>query len=452
MPNSLTLYQSRREDLARRVRQTSHQGVVLLGTAPEVRRNRDSEYAYRHDSDFFYLTGFDEPQAFLVLQVHATSFTSHLFCRPKNIEREIWDGMRLGPEAAPKELGIDFAYAIDDIHHQMPELMMNFMHVFHRTASSPAHDEDMRRWVGLLANKSRQGVQTPNEFHNVEKLIHEQRLFKDSVEIDTMRQAAKIAAQGHLQAMQICQPGLREYHLEAEILHAFRKNGAQSVAYNSIVAAGKNACILHYRAAAATLEDGDLCLIDAGCELDSYASDITRTFPVNGRFSPAQKQVYDIVLAAQESALHQCVVGQHFQSPHDAAVQILTEGLFELNILQTHLHGSVADAIAKEAYKPYYMHRTSHWLGMDVHDVGAYREPHDPDLGWRILQAGMVLTIEPGLYLRPAPEVPEEYWNIGIRIEDDVVIGSHQHEILSRDVPVAASEIEYWMANGRLTT
>jgi Xaa-Pro aminopeptidase len=450
MTNHINLFSVRRDAVAQIVRQTSGSGIVILSTSPELSRNRDSDFPYRHDSDFYYLTGFEEPQAYLVLQVNPDKVISHLFCRPKNIEREIWDGIRLGPEAAPKALGVDFGYSVDEINVVMPELMMNFTHVYHRTSSSSHRDDEMRVWVGQLANKSRQGIQTPSEFHNIEKIIHEQRLFKDDVEIAIMRKSAKIAAQGHLMAMQTCKPGLQEFHLEASLLYQFRNHGAQSVAYNSIVAAGENACILHYRAGNSFLKDGDLCLIDAGCELDSYASDITRTFPVNGQFSSPQKEVYEIVLAAQESALEQCFSGKNFQEPHEAALKILTQGLFDLKILNANQHGSVEDAINSEAYKPYYMHRTSHWLGMDVHDVGSYREPNDPLLGWRILRPGMVLTIEPGLYLRPSPEVPETFWNIGIRIEDDVVIGSSFYEILSRDVPVKVSEIEYWMANGSM--
>lgn len=441
-------YKLRRDALANAVREKSRYGVVLINTAPEVSRNRDSDFAYRHDSDFYYLTGFEEPQAFLVLQVTPEKTVSHLFCRPKNIEREIWDGLRLGPEAAPKILGVDFAYSIDDINQHMPELISNFMDVYYRTAASASLDQDMRAWVGQLASKARQGIQTPSAFHDLEKLIHERRLFKDSHELDIMRKSAQIAAKGHLLAMQTCKPGLQEFHLEAALLYEFRRNGAQSVAYNSIVASGENACILHYRAGNSFLKDGDLCLIDAGCELDSYASDITRTFPVNGKFSDPQKQVYEIVLAAQESALQSCFSGKNFLAPHEAALNVLTQGLFDLKILKADQHGTVSDAIDSGAYKPYFMHRTSHWLGMDVHDVGSYREPHDPQLGWRILRPGMVLTIEPGLYFRPSAEVPQEFWNIGIRIEDDVVITPNQYEILSRDVPVDPTEIEYWMANG----
>jgi Xaa-Pro aminopeptidase len=447
MTSFQNLYISRREKIAQKVREISGSGIVIVETAIEVSRNRDSHFPFRHDSDFYYLTGFEEPESFLVLQVTPDACISHFFCRPKNLEREIWDGIRLGPSESLSKLGVHFAYSIEEINQRIPELMLNFQHVYFRTARSKSLDENMRLWVSQIANKSRQGIQTPDEFHDVDKIIHELRLFKDEHELATMRKAASIAAQGHVMAMQTCKPGLQEFHLEAALLYQFRKNGAQSVAYNSIVAAGSNACILHYRAGDSFLNDGDLCLIDAGCELDSYASDITRTFPINGQFSNVQRKVYEIVLEAQQAAIEQCYTGRNFQEPHDAALQILTAGLFELNILNTNTHGSVADAIASEAYKPYYMHRTSHWLGMDVHDVGSYREPNNPSLGWRVLHPGMVLTIEPGLYFRPCEQVPKEYWNIGIRIEDDVVIGNENYEIISRGVPVSVAEIEYCMKN-----
>jgi Xaa-Pro aminopeptidase len=442
----LAFFRNRREKLIARVRQESGSGIVIIETAPVAMRNRDSDYPYRHDSDFFYLTGFDEPESVLVIQVTNDRSTCHLFCRPKDVEREIWDGLRLGPLAAPEFLGVDFAYSNEELNIVIPGLMKGFNDIYHRTGSNQSHTQ-MSIWLNEISKVARQGVKKPSRFHDVESIVHEMRLFKDDHEINTMRQAAKIAAKGHLQAMRVSKPDLREYHLEAELLNEFRKNGAQSVAYNSIVATGENACILHYRAGNAVLKDGDLCLIDAGCELNSYASDITRTFPVNGKFSDAQKEVYSIVLLAQEKAIEACVPGNTFQEPHEAAVKILTQGLFDLNILNHETHGTIQQAIDDGAYKPYYMHRTSHWLGMDVHDVGEYREPLDQNNGWRILQPGMVLTIEPGLYFRPSPEIPEKYWHIGIRIEDDVLIIEKGHEILSREVPVEIDEIEAWMAH-----
>jgi Xaa-Pro aminopeptidase len=440
------IFVARRSAFVKRVRAISENSIVILNTAPEVARNRDSEYAYRHDSDFYYLTGFTEPEAFLVIQTIGDKTTTHLFCRPKDLEREIWDGIRLGPEAAPEELGIDHAYSISDLDTKMPELMTGFDQVFTRNHNNELMDQYLRTWTGELAKKSRLGISKPSVFQDVERLVHDMRLLKDANEIAIMQQAAWISSQAHLAAMKRSKPGLKEYHLEADILYTFRNHGSESVAYNSIVATGDNACVLHYRAADSILKDGDLCLIDAGCELLGYASDITRTFPVNGKFSPAQAQAYNIVLAAQEAAIAKCRVGESFQAPHDAALEVLTKGLFEMGILNQQQHGSIESAIENKAYQPYYMHRTSHWLGMDVHDVGSYREPNDPNKAWRILQPNMVLTVEPGLYFRPSSEIPKEFWNIGIRIEDDVVITSGEPLILSRDVPVTISEIEAWMA------
>jgi Xaa-Pro aminopeptidase len=440
------IFVARRSAFVKRVRAISENSIVILNTAPEVARNRDSEYAYRHDSDFYYLTGFTEPEAFLVIQTIGDKTTTHLFCRPKDLEREIWDGIRLGPEAAPEELGIDHAYSISDLDTKMPELMIGFDQVFTRNHNNELMDQYLRTWTGELAKKSRLGISKPSVFQDVERLVHDMRLLKDANEIAIMQQAAWISSQAHLAAMKRSKPGLKEYHLEADILYTFRNHGSESVAYNSIVATGENACVLHYRAADSILKDGDLCLIDAGCELLGYASDITRTFPVNGKFSPAQAQAYNIVLAAQEAAIAKCRVGESFQAPHDAALEVLTKGLFEMGILNQQQHGSIENAIENKAYQPYYMHRTSHWLGMDVHDVGSYREPNDPNKAWRILQPNMVLTVEPGLYFRPSSEIPKEFWNIGIRIEDDVVITSGEPLILSRDVPVTISEIEAWMA------
>jgi Xaa-Pro aminopeptidase len=445
IPLDSETFSNRRQKFAALVRAKSGNGIAILRTSPEAYRNRDSDFPYRHDSDFYYLTGFTEPDSLLVMLIDGNAHTSHLFCRPKNLEREIWDGLRLGPDAAPETLKVDFAHSIDEIDQIVPDLMANQAHIYYRLAANSSTDQSMRNWMEALRGKARAGIKKPEQAHDIEQLIHEMRLFKEPGEIALMSASAKIAAQAHLQAMRICKPGLREYHLEAELLHVFRKFGAQSVAYNSIVATGANACILHYRAANTELRSGDLCLIDAGCELDSYASDITRTFPVNGKFSAAQKMAYEIVLAAQEAAIAATKPGKHFQEPHDAALKVLVEGLFEMKILHPNKHGTVEDAITSGAYQPYYMHRTSHWLGMDVHDVGSYREPGDKHQAWRTLRDGMSLTIEPGLYFRPSEEVPAEFWNIGIRIEDDAVITQEGCQLLSRDVPVSVAEIEQCM-------
>lgn len=453
--NNSNIYQLRRNNLAKQIFAKTGGGIAVISTAPELARNRDSEFPYRHDSDFYYLTGFEEPGATLVMKVegNGTSFQlqSHLFCRPKDPEREIWDGIRLGPESAPKTLGIEYAYSNKDLDQKLSDLLADEDAVYIRLAESAEADRRLRHWMKQVRAQARSGINPPSEFHDVEALIHEMRLFKDAHEIDIMRRAAAISARAHIRAMQICKPGMREYQLEAELLHEFRNSGAQSVAYNSIVAGGANSCILHYRAGATELRNGELCLIDAGCELDGYASDITRTFPVNGKFSGPQRALYDITLAAQEAAIAMTKPGNTFMQPHEAALKVLTQGLLDEKLLKIADLGSLDNAIETGAYRRFYMHRTSHWLGMDVHDVGSYREAsqHSPseDKPWRILKSGMVITIEPGLYVRPADDVDEKFWNIGIRIEDDAVVNASGCELISRGVPVKADEIEALMKN-----
>lgn len=437
----------RRVRLARSIQAMTGRGVVILSTAEEKPRNRDSDFPYRHDSDFFYLTGFDEPGATLVMLVQETSFETYLFCRPKDLEREIWDGFRLGPEAAPEILNLDKAYPNQEINQKLPEFLANQPAIYIRLASNAHLDQQIRDWVGQVRQQARVGINAPEIFHDVEALLHEMRLFKDPQEIETMRQAAAISAQAHIRAMRSCKPGKREYQLEAELLYEFRYRGAQSVAYNSIVAAGANACVLHHRAGAAELFDGELCLIDAGCELNGYASDITRTFPINGRYSASQRALYDITLAAQQAAIQETRPGKAFMDPHHAAVRVLTQGLMDEKLIKLSEVGSLDNAIEQGAYKRFYMHRTSHWLGMDVHDVGSYREPGintepDQEKPWRVLKKDMVLTIEPGLYIRPAEDIPKVFWNIGIRIEDDAVVTDQGCELISRGVPVDPLEIE----------
>jgi len=454
--NKFNIYQQRRLALAKLICTKTGGGVAIITTAPETARNRDSEFPYRHDSDFFYLTGFDEPGATLVLKITGTSsqplLESHLFCRPKDAEREIWDGIRLGPEAAPEALGLEYAYSHHELDAKLGELLADQDAVYVRLAESAEADRRLRHWMKQVRQQLRSGINPPSEFHDVESLIHEMRLFKDAHEIDIMRRAAAISARAHVRAMQACKPGLSEYHLEAELLHEFRYSGAQSVAYNSIVAGGANSCILHYRASDAELRSGELCLIDAGCELDGYASDITRTFPVNGKFSGPQRALYDITLASQEAAIAVTKPGNSFMQPHEAALRVLTQGLLDEKLLKLSELGSVENAIETAAYKRFYMHRTSHWLGMDVHDVGSYREPlgtttDSSEKPWRVFKPGMVITIEPGLYIRPADDVDERFWNIGIRIEDDAVLNDSACELISRGAPVKPDEIEALMKN-----
>jgi len=418
-------------------------GVAIVPTAPEVMRNADADYPYRHDSYFYYLTGFTEPEATLIL-VTGDQDQSILFCREKNEEREIWDGYRFGPEAAKTHFGFDAAFPISSIDTELPRLMANAPALFYALGSSAILDSRIQIWLNAVRSQARAGVSAPASAIDIRTILNEMRLVKDDDEIAIMQRAADISAAAHARAMRVSRPGLREYHLEAELLHEFRNNGSQSPAYGSIVATGANACVLHYRAGDAELRDGDLVLIDAGCELDSYASDITRTFPVNGKFSPAQKTLYEIVLESQYAAIAATRAGARFTDGHDAALRVLTQGMLDTGLLDKNKVGSVDDVIAGGQYRQFYMHRTGHWLGMDVHDVGDYRDPAPAgkDKPWRTLAPGMVLTIEPGIYVRPAPGVPEQYWNIGIRIEDDALVTVEGCEILTHKTPKTITEIE----------
>jgi Xaa-Pro aminopeptidase len=455
------LYAQRR---ARVAAQLGKDSVAIVPTAPERQRNRDNDFLYRHDSYFYYLTGFTEPGATLIIQ---SDGKTTLFCQPKDKEREIWDGYRLGPEAAPEALGLTTAHSNADIDQHLPKLLENQHTVWYPFAIHPGLETRIDGWLGKVRARVRYGALCPEQQRDLCSILDEMRLFKDAHEIDTMRRAAQISAGAHIRAMQLCARMLRkgedvrEYHLDAELLHEFRLHGSQYPAYGSIVAAGANACVLHYRADTAPIQSGDLVLIDAGCELDSYASDITRTFPANGKFSGPQKELYELVLASQEAAAAVTKPGARFIDPHDAAVKVLAQGMLDVGLLSKDKHGSAQDVIDQRAYFQFYMHRTGHWLGMDVHDCGGYNElselgntteRKDPLSGEiiknrpsRILRPGMVLTIEPGLYVRPAPGVPEKFHNIGIRIEDDAVVNDKGCELISRGVPVGVTEIEALM-------
>ena len=439
---SLTPYTKRRAAVLRQMHAQGG-GVAIIPTAPEVMRNADADYPYRHDSYFYYLTGFTEPEATLVL-VAGDQDQAILFCREKNEEREIWDGYRFGPDAAKQQFGFDAAYPVASIDSELPRLMANAPALFYALGSSAALDARIQTWLNAVRTQARSGVSAPGSAIDIRTLLNEMRLVKDADEITIMRRAADISAEAHARAMRTSRAGLREYHLEAELLHEFRRNGSQAPAYGSIVATGANACVLHYRAGDTELRDGDLVLIDAGCELDSYASDITRTFPVNGKFSAAQKTLYEIVLDAQYAAIAATRTGARFTDGHDAALRVLTQGMLDTGLLDKNTLGSVDDVIAGGQYRQFYMHRTGHWLGMDVHDVGDYRDPAPAgqDKPWRTLTPGMVLTIEPGIYVRPAPGVPEPYWNIGIRIEDDALVTEDGCAILTDKAPKTVAEIE----------
>jgi Xaa-Pro aminopeptidase len=418
-------------------------GVAIIPTAPEVMRNSDADYPYRHDSYFYYLSGFTEPEAVIVLVAGKTD-QAILFCREKNPEREIWDGYRFGPEAARENFGFDLAHPIAALDTEVPKLVADAPALFYALGSDRKLDRQVQAWLQSVRMQARAGVTAPSAVHDVHVLLDEMRLIKDAEEIAIMKRAAAISAGAHRRAMQVARPGQREYHLEAELLHEFRRNGSQFPAYGSIVAAGANTCVLHYRAGDTELRDGELVLIDAGCELDSYASDITRAFPANGKFSGPQKALYEIVLAAQQAAIAETRPGKRFIDGHDAAVRVLAQGMLDTGLLDANKVGTLDDVLAKGAYRQFYMHRTGHWLGMDVHDVGEYRELSGTgeERPWRALQPGMMLTIEPGIYVRPEPGVPEHFWNIGIRIEDDALVTESGCEIITEAAPKTVADIE----------
>ena len=439
-------------------------GVAIVPTAPERSRNSDVEHPYRHDSSFHYLTGFDEPGAWLLLD---SSGRSTLLCRARSAEHEIWDGFRLGPEAAPARLGVDEAHPLESLDEVVTAWLDGRPAVWLSSAVEglPAR---LDGWLQALRSRERGGARAPTTRHDLQPLLAEMRLVKDAGELATMRRAATITAGAHARAMRLCAQrfraaplgSVREYEIEAELLHEFRRHGAQSPAYPAVVAAGANACVLHYAAADAELKAGELCLIDAGCELDGYASDVTRTFPADGRFSSAQRELYEIVEAAQRAAIAETRPGARQRDAHAAAVRVLAEGMLATGLLDRDRVGDVDAVIESAAYRQFYMHGTGHWLGRDVHDTGEYLSLEEapaeqPDgVGGTVvkrpsrrLQPGMVVTVEPGLYVRPAPGVPERFWNIGIRIEDDAVVTPEGCELISRGVPVAAAEIEALMRN-----
>jgi Xaa-Pro aminopeptidase len=424
--------------------------VAVLPTAPEVPRNGDSDYPYRHDSYFHYLTGFGEPEGVLVLVAAAGDrpARSVLFCREKNLEREIWDGYRYGPEAARTAFGMDEAWPVSELDTRLPELLADAPALYYATASNAALDAQVQGWIKAVRARSRSGVTAPSSFHDLLPLLDEMRLIKDADEQATMLRAGEISGNAHARAMRAARPGLHEYALEAELLYDFRRHGAQFPAYTPIVASGPNACVLHYNVNDRLMQDGDLVLIDAGCELDGYASDITRTFPVNGRFTPAQRTLYELVLAAQDAAFAAIQPGRPYSAFHEAALRVLVQGMLDLGLIPAGQFASVEDAIAAKAHVPFYMHGTGHWLGMDVHDAGAYRDLTQADKPSRALQPGMVLTVEPGIYVRPAEGVPEAYWHIGIRIEDDVVVTEDGYRLLTASAPKTVEEIEALVGKG----
>ncbi len=435
---ALKQYQRRRRRL---MQMMGKGGIAVLPTAAVALRNRDVEYPYRHDSDFHYLTGFEEPHAVMVLVPGRPEGEFILFCRERDLQMELWNGRRVGLAGAQADYGVDTACAIGTLDDILPGLLENRDKVYYTMGSDPEFDQRITHWLKRIRRKSRTGVHPPVEIVSLEHLVHEMRLFKGPEELALMRKAADISADAHSRAMAVCRPGMTEYQLEAELLHEFVSRGARSPAYPSIVGGGANACILHYTDNEDVLKDGDLVLIDAGAEYRGYAADITRTFPVNGRFSDAQRAVYEWVLEAQRAAIAKVRPGNHWNDPHDAAVRVLTRGLIDLGLLK----GDLRSLIKSGAYRRFFMHRTGHWLGMDVHDVGDYKIGDS----WRLLEPGMVLTVEPGLYIGAGGKGVAKRWrNIGIRIEDDVAVTRTGNEVLTHAVPKSVAGIEALMAGG----
>jgi Xaa-Pro aminopeptidase len=428
-------FKKRRKQLMQRIGKGN---IALLGSSSTKVRNRDVHYPYRQDSDFYYLTGFSEPDALAVFIPGREQGEYILFCREFDETKALWEGAHAGLEGATGHYQADDAFPIDDLDDILPGMLENKHKVFYPMGRDSDLDHHLLDWINHIKSQSRSGLVAPGELVSLEHILHEMRLFKSTEEIKLMRRAAEVSAQGHVKAMQVCRAGLYEYQIEAELVHHFMQEGLRAVAYPSIVAGGKNACVLHYTENADKLKNGDLLLIDAGAECDHYAADITRTFPVSGRFSEPQKQLYQLVLDAQTAAIEQIKPGAPWNLAHDAAVETLTKGLVTLGLLE----GKVKTLIKKEKFKQFYMHRTGHWLGMDVHDVGDYKV----DQKWRLLEPGMVLTVEPGLYI-PAdcPTVDEKWRGIGIRIEDDVLVTEQGYEVLTRGVPKNIPEIEALM-------
>ena len=412
--------------------------IAILPSATQQVRNRDVDFPFRQDSDFLYMTGFNEPDAVMVLMPGRKHGEYVLFCREKDPEQETWHGRRAGQEGAIKDYGADDSFPIDDMDDILPGLLEGTDAIFNTMGRYPDFDKRLIGWVSHIREQSRSGMHVPSEFVALDYTLHDMRLFKSREELRLMRKAAAISVEAHKQAMKTCSPGKHEYQIHAEFDYQFRKHNAEH-AYPAIVGGGANGCILHYNENNQPLNDGDLLLIDAGCEVQGYASDITRTFPVNGKYSAAQREIYDIVLEAQYAAIRKVKPGNHWNDPHNAAVRVITKGLASIKLLK----GSPQKLIKEQAYRKFYMHRTGHWLGLDVHDVGDYKVGDQ----WRLLEPGMVLTIEPGIYIpEHSKAVHRKWWNIGIRIEDDVLVTKTGHEVLTEALPKKAADIEALMA------
>jgi Xaa-Pro aminopeptidase len=428
------VYRKRRDAVLKSMRERSGGGVALVPTAAEVPRNRDSLYPFRHDSYFYYLSGFPEPEAVIALVADAEGDRHVLFCRERNEEREIWDGFRYGPDAAKEIFGFDEAHPIAALHDKLPEIASNRPALFTPLGLFEPWDRKVTELLNEVRNRVRTGVAAPDEVVDVRATLDTMRLVKDEHEVALMRRACAISSAAHRRAMGATRPGMFEYQIEAELLHEFLREGAQAVAYSSIVASGPNACVLHYRDNNRQMNDGDLLLIDAGCEYQGYASDITRTFPVNGKFSGPQKAVYEAVLAAQLACIDAVKPGASFHDYHAVAERVLAQGFIDLGLVT----GSLDAVLESGSYRQFYMHRAGHWLGMDVHDAGLYQVRGES----MRLVPGMVLTVEPGAYIRPAANVSEAFWNIGVRIEDDVLVTADGVDNMTAGAPKSVAEIE----------
>ena len=433
-----------RDEFARRRRQLmrlmGRDSIAVLPAAPIRHRNSDVEYPYRQDSDFHYLTGFGEPEAVAVLVPGRAQAEYILFVRERDRARETWDGRRAGPAGASREYGADDAFPISDIDEILPGLLENRTRVYYTMGAYADFDQRVVSWVNGLRTQAKNGRHPPQEFAALDHVLHDMRLYKSRQELELMREAARISARAHLRVMRFCRPGLTEYQVMAELMHEFRRHNADT-AYAPIVGGGANSCVLHYRDNNQPLADGDLLLVDAGCELGSYASDITRTLPINGRFTAEQRAVYEVVLEANRAAIARVRPGNHWNDPHEAAVKAVTQGLLRLGLLK----GRLTSLIRNGAYRRFFMHRTGHWLGLDVHDVGDYKVGDE----WRVLEPGMTLTVEPGIYLPAGTRgVPRRFRNIGIRIEDDVLVTRRGAEVLSARAPKDPEQIEAVMAHG----
>lgn len=419
------------------MRMVGEHGIAILPSAPVRIRSRDVQYRYRQDSDFYYLTGFAEPDSVAILVPGRESGEYVLFCRERDEQKEQWDGSRAGPDGAVEYFQADDAFPIDDIDDILPGILETRNRVYYTMGAYSDFDQRITEWVKSLKNRESSGIHTPHEFVALDHVLHDMRLYKSRAEISAMRKAARIAVKAHHRAMSRVRPGMFEYEVEAEYMHEFRRHDA-TISYAPIVGGGANACTLHYVDNRARLNDGDLVLVDAGCEYDYYASDVTRTMPVNGRFSPEQRAVYEIVLEAQLAAIDRTVKGNHWNDPHDAAVRVITRGLKKIGLLD----GSLPKLIRDRAYREFFMHRTGHWIGMDVHDVGDYKVGDE----WRFLEPGMVMTVEPGIYIPANRKVPAKWRNIGVRIEDDVAVTNNGPDVLSKGLAKEPDEIEKLMA------